>query len=155
MASIGWQVGLAVCALVYALAYGVVESQGLLVGPPSLGWQVPAAWVRRELGLGVQTLVWGFSLGPGILTRNAYASIWLVPVVLALTGSGTTALAVGALAGTAHGVGRATGVLRNMQVRGPTSHVAVLGSYATWRAFDGVALFASAGILAGGLIPVL
>jgi hypothetical protein len=152
MASIGSQIGLAVFALVYALAYGVIESQSLLVSPPSLSWQVPATWVRRELGLGVQTVVWGFSLGPGILTRNAYASIWLVPAMLAFTGSGRAALAVGALAGTAHGVGRATGVLRNMTVRGPTSHVAVLGNYAAWRSLDGVALFASAGILAGGLI---
>jgi hypothetical protein len=149
---VGFNTAVVIVAFGYALVYGMIESQRLAIAAPSLPFQVPASWVRREQGLTVQLLIWGVALGPGILTRNAYASMWLIPPVLALADSPAVGLVAGALAGAVHGVGRSTGVLRNMSFRGPEAHLAVLGQYAKFRSFDSVVLFLAAGIFASELV---
>lgn len=150
-AAIGWLlgplgggVGIAAVALAYALFYGLAETAWLPVRPPSLQWGVPAAWVRTR-GQSAKAVIWGSALGPGILTRNPYAGMGLLPLVLVMTGSARVGLLAGALAGAAHGAAQAAGVMYNVQ-RCPNPH-AVMAAIARWRLADGVALLAVAGVL--------
>jgi hypothetical protein len=95
----------------------------------------------------MQSVIWGLILGPGVLTRNPFATMWLVPLSLALTGNALLGAATGAVAGLAHGVGRASGIMRNMK-RSPHYIELVLLSM-RWRFIDGAILLLAAGALAG------
>lgn len=129
----------------YALLYGLTESLGLPFRSPGLVWQVPAHWVNGRPAA-VQTLIWGVTVGPGLVTRNPLAGMWLLPLLLAFNQS----LLVAILVGAAHATARALGVLHNRQrIEGACSDLAILGSQLRWRYADGLALLMAAGVLIG------
>jgi hypothetical protein len=97
------------------------------------------------------TIVWAGLLGPGLVTRNPYAGMWLLPLLIPLQSSLRLAAIVGAAVGIAHGGTRGVGVLANR--RNLTSAgIGILDlarSQLRWRLADGLAL-----ILIGGLVAV-
>jgi hypothetical protein len=101
-----------VAAIAYALGYGIVETVGLPVWRPTLAWQVPAPWIAGRRAP-VQALIWGATLGPGLVARNPYAGMWLLLLLVALYHNSLAALGVGVCIGVAHGLARALGVLNN------------------------------------------
>jgi hypothetical protein len=135
-----------VVAIAYAARYGLAEALRLRVAPPGLSWQVPSAWVRGR-SPAVQLAVWGALLGPGIATRNLFAGMWLVPLALALVDGTGQGLLVGALAGFAHGAGRAWGILQNVRMADGCATPAMVAAPYRWRLIDGLALLAAAGLL--------
>ncbi len=48
---------------------------------PGSNWAVPSRWIAGRGNLG-RTLIWGLTLGPGLMTRNSYAGMLLLPVLL-------------------------------------------------------------------------
>jgi hypothetical protein len=72
-----------ILALLYALFFGGLETLGLTFRAPSLAWQVPAHWIKGK-SISIQAIIWGALLGPGLVTRNPYAGIWILPLLLAL-----------------------------------------------------------------------
>ena len=144
-----------VAAAAYALGYGIVETAGLPVWRPTLAWQVPAPWIagRREP---VQALIWGATLGPGLVTRNPYAGMWLLPLLVALYHDPLVALGVGVCIGAAHGAARALGVLNNRKHLGArTAPLALMGWQWRWQVLDGVALLLAAGALTAYALALL
>jgi hypothetical protein len=104
----------------------------------------------------VQTLIWGALLGPGLVTRNPYAGIWLLPLLLVLNQNLLTAVGAGIAIGIAHGGARALGVLHNrkcMQVA--QAHLLILGEQWRWKYLDGLALLLAAGALAASMLSLL
>ncbi len=83
-----------VAVLVYAVTYGLAETMRLPLRAPESRWQVPSTWVAGRTSQ-KRAVVWGVMLGPGVLTRNPYAGMWLVPLLLAVIASP----ALGAIAG--------------------------------------------------------
>jgi hypothetical protein len=137
------------CAVGLALAYACAELIGFPLRVPSLAWQVPSAWVVGRSATR-RLFVWGVFLGPGLLTRNQFASFWFVPIVILMTPSVTSGALVGLSAGFAHAVARASGVLAN---RRQTSTLPDLFLRALrWREIDGGVLAALAGLLVGYLV---
>src|SRR3989441_3429666 len=88
-------------ALVYALWFGIFETLGLPFRPPGLAWQVPSGWIDRRPAM-VKTLTWGITLGPGLVTKNPYAGIWLLPLLVALNHSLFMTMTIGIAVGVAH-----------------------------------------------------
>ena len=74
-------------------------------------WQVPSSWVKGSVIK--RSLLWGTILGPGLITRNPYAGIWLLPLLIVLARNPLVMVLVGIGIGAAHGIARALGVLRN------------------------------------------
>lgn len=96
-----------------------------------------------------QTLIWGSTLGPGPITRNPYAGMWLLLFLVALDQHILTAVLVGA----AHGLARAIGTLSNLKSQATTcSAIAAMGEQIRWRYRDGLALLLIAGILSAYLM---
>jgi hypothetical protein len=135
-------------AIAYACSYGLIETLRLPVRTPSLSWQVPAKWILGR-PFPTQIAAWGASLGPGLLTRNPYAGIWLLPLLLGLVDGPATGAILGLFVGLGHGVARAVGVVRNARVRASdaAAHLAIMGSMLRWQLIDGLALLAIAGVL--------
>ena len=142
-------------AMVYAFAFGVFEALGLPFRAPSLAWQVPSQWISGHSRV-AQTITWGAILGPGLVTRNPYAGIWLLPLLLALNHSLLTAIAVGIAVGIAHAAARAIGVLSNLKYM-DTNHgyILVLGAQLRWLYMDGLALLLAAGALTAYTLMLL
>jgi hypothetical protein len=131
-------------AVAYAALFGVAEALWLPVHAPSSQWGVPARWVRRH-GLGTRTVIWGALLGPGLVTKNPYAGMWLLPLILLSITGGASGAAVGAAVGIAHGSMRALGVRDNAR-RASNPHT-LLMRMLYWRFADGLAaVFAGAAI---------
>jgi hypothetical protein len=131
----------------YAVGFGVAESFGLMIPSPSTNWQVPAGWVVRQ-PLAVRIAIWGAFLGPGLVTRNPYAGMWVAPLMLASTGSAKASIAAGALAGALHGLARGIGVIRNMRRQQCCENFAWLTlSFMRRRFVDGLVLLLVAGIV--------
>ena len=155
-----WPVGaiLGVVPLVacgYALAFGIAETFGLPLRVPSLAWQVPAQWIKGRSPMG-QTAMWGALLGPGLVTRNPYAGMWLLPLLIALNHNLLTAMAIGMAVGAAHGGTRALGVLSNRRhMDASCSHLMILGVQLRWKYRDGLALLLVAGALAAYSLSLL
>lgn len=101
-------------ALPYAFAYGVVELLRLPIQAPESHWQVPSSWISGR-GHAARAAVWGGILGPGIVTRNPFAGMWLFPILAAAAGPPATAFIVGGVCGFLHGTARAVGVLRHVR----------------------------------------
>jgi hypothetical protein len=123
----------------------------LRVRLPNLKWQVPARWIANAKP-SRQILIWGALLGPGLVTSNPFATMWLVPIVLCLTGSTILGAEVGLIAGAVHGFARAAGILiamRNPQCSLRPELLPLLTM--RWRVIDGLALLFSAGALTSGL----
>ncbi len=142
-------------AWVYAFGFGVCETLALPAQAPSLTWQVPAHWVEKRSAT-VQSLIWGASLGPGLVTRNPYAGIWLLPLLLALNQNLLIAAGVGIAIGIAHGGARALGVVRNRTcIEATQAHLLILGEQWRWKYLDGLALLLAAGALAADMLSLL
>jgi hypothetical protein len=133
-----------VAAAVYGCGYGVIEASGMpRPAAPGRSWQVPQDFVLGGNG-GRRVMLWGAILGPGLLTRNPYASFGMLVVLAATVGGLPAAVWVAALIGAAHAGGRAFAVLRDSA--GPQDEpFALLLRSLRWRVLDGLALLAVAG----------
>lgn len=133
----------------YTVAYGLSETVGWPLRAPSVSWQVPARWVRGHPA--ARMVIWGIALGPGLVTRNPYAGMGLLPLLLILY-QNPMAGAAGLLFGAVHGGARAMGVLWNQrQVAGGCDIIIVMGQQLRWRLVDGAILL----LAAGGLVACL
>lgn len=143
-------------ALVYALWFGILETLGVPFQPPGLAWQVPSHWIKGHPAM-VQALIWGTALGPGLVTRNPYAGMWLLPLLVALNHSLLMAMAVGIAVGVAHGGARVLGVLRNRRCidMDTDAYLRILGAELRWLYMDGLALLLAAGALAAYALSLL
>jgi len=106
----------------------------------------------------LQAFTWGTTLGPGLVTRNPYAGMWLLPLLLALNHGLLTAVVVGMAVGTVHGGARVLGVLSNRkQLDGDMEyiHLRILGAQLRWQYFDGLTLLLAAGALAAYVLSLL
>jgi hypothetical protein len=136
-----------VTTVVYGCLYGAAEVRGSpWPAAPGRRWQVP-----QDLLIGAsprrRVLVWGSILGPGFLTRNAYAGFALLPVLVAAVGSVPAAVVVAGLVGAAHAAGRAAALLRDSS-RPQDDAFALVLSLLRWRVADGLALLTVAGAAA-------
>jgi hypothetical protein len=97
----------------------------------------------------MRTLVWGATLGPGLMTRNPYAGIWLMPLLIAVTAGPLAGALTGATVGAAHGLGRAFATIEAVRVRsrGPRMPTEFVLHQLRWRLADGLALSFIAGVL--------
>ncbi len=143
-------------ALAYALWFGLNELVEFSRIRLSLAWQVPSHWVKGRSAL-VQTLIWGTSLGPGLITRNPYAGIWLLPFLIALDRDPAMTFIVGLAVGAVHGGARAIGVLRNRScMRSDVdAYLKIMGAQQRWQYLDGLALLLAAGVLAAYVVFLL
>ena len=133
-------------------AYALAVLLGVELPTPALNWQVPSSWLRGRPAP-ARALVWAGTLGPGLLTRNPYASMLLVPVLLGAAGSVPLGLAFGAAAGAAHGASRALGVLLvQHDLTKWSSHMFLL-AYFRWKVVDRLFLsFAGGSLLVMALV---
>jgi hypothetical protein len=136
-------------AVAYAVAFGIAELVGLPLRAPSSSWQVPPTLVRGRPGW-AKTLTWGVFLGPGLLTRNPYASIWMLPLLLAGVGSPAVGAAAGALVGLLQGSARAVGVLGEQRTADTGEYYLMVIRDMRWRRLDGADLLAVAVTVALG-----
>jgi hypothetical protein len=134
-------------AVAFGLTLGLAQVWSGRWRAPSSAWQVPSSWVRHRHAW-VNTLVWGALLGPGLITRNPYGSIWMLALLLASLDSIAAAGVVGAAAGLLQGSARAHGVLREVRAAEPSDYLHLLLRQARWRAMDGAALIAAAALVA-------
>jgi hypothetical protein len=143
-------------AFAYALWFGLNELLEFSHIRLSLAWQVPSSWVKHRPAP-VQTLIWGTALGPGLITRNPYAGIWLLPFLIVLGRAPAMALIVGLIVGAIHGAARAIGVLRNRScMRGNVdAYLQIMARQQRWQYLDGLALLLAAGALAAYTIFLL
>jgi hypothetical protein len=133
-----------VAAAVYGCGYGVIEASGMArPAAPGRRWQVPQDLLLGRNG-GRRVVIWGAILGPGLLTRNPYASFGMLIVLAATIGGLPTGVWVAALIGAAHASGRAFAVLRDSASPQAEPFALLLRSL-RWRVLDGVALLAVAG----------
>jgi hypothetical protein len=132
-------------AVAYAAVFGIAEVMWLRLSPPSSSWGVPARWVRGR-GMGSRTVIWGTALGPGLITKNPYAGMWLLPLLMWSATGAIAGAVVGLGAGLAHGSMRAWGVRSNAR-KGGGSHAIMLRQL-YWRYVDGAVLLFAAAALA-------
>lgn len=103
-----------------------------------------------------QITTWGTLLGPGLVTRNPYAGMWLLPLLITLNHNLLAATATGMAVGAAHGGARAIGVLSNWRHIGmPYAHLMILGAQLRWKSRDGRALLLAAGALTAYILSLL
>lgn len=130
----------------YGLYYGLVEATGRPgLPPPGRTWQVPERWVRD----GPQwrrTVVWGSLLGPGLVTRNPYAGFGLLILAVASVGDLRDGVALSAVLGFLHGLGRAVALLRAVRDAASADYMQSIIESMRWRAIDGAALLAVTGL---------
>lgn len=125
----------------FSAIHGIAEVMGLPLRPPSSSWQVPASWVASASSA-TRVAVWGVILGPGLVTRNPVAGMWVFPLTLVLVGDPFLVALLGVFAGLAHGTFRAIGILMNLREPGEVSikpwSAMLVGI--RWRRIDGAAL---------------
>lgn len=139
-------------AWMYALVLGLLEALAIPFRPLSLSWQVPAQWLQGRSAF-AQTLIWGVTLGPGFVTRNPYAGMWLLVVMLTLNQHIFTTLGIGIVIGIAHGGARAIGILikrQNLDACGS----GILKQW-RWRTADGYILLFGAGCFTATVLSML
>ncbi|HEX6683439.1 MAG TPA: hypothetical protein VF062_11615 [Candidatus Limnocylindrales bacterium] len=145
-----------ILAVGYALAHGIAETLGLPLRAPGLGWEVPAAWLKGR-GRAKRILIWGATLGPGLVTRNPYAGMWFVPLLLATTTADPfPAAAAGAFIGLAHGTARAAGIIANRRGEDCQLPWRMTITRIRFRLADGLCLLFAAGVvihLSAGHVP--
>jgi len=104
----------------------------------------------------VKTLTWGITLGPGLVTKNQYAGIWLLPLLVALNHSLFMTMTIGIAVGVAHGGARVLGVLSNRRYMDiEYAHLRILGAQFRWLYMDGLALLLAAGALAAYILSLM
>lgn len=135
---------MAVAAGLYALVFGLLETLAVPVQQLGLAWQVPAQWLRGRSAL-AQTLIWGTTLGPGLMTRNPYAGMWLLPILLTISQHFWVNVGIGILIGLAHGSARALGIARLHNNLGACEVGITLLMQWRWRVADGCLLLLAAG----------
>jgi len=152
----GIPVLLPLLAVLYALRFGLLETAGSGFRPLGLAWQVPSSWIKGRPAA-LQTLIWGTTLGPGLVTKNPYAGMWLLPLLVAFSPSMLVAMAVGLAIGGAHGLARALGVLRNRRCidMDENAYLRILDAESRWKFVDGLALLLAAGALAAYVLSIL
>jgi hypothetical protein len=138
-------------ALVYALIFGLSEALALPLRSPSLTWQVPAQWLRNRPA-SVQTLIWGITLGPGFVTRNPYAGMWLLPLFLAFNQPLLASVGIGIAIGIAHGGSRSFGILAARSKLDACGSI-ILTQW-RWRVTDGLLLLFGSGYLAVSVLTI-
>jgi hypothetical protein len=132
----------------YALCYGVAQVRGqAFPSPPGTAWQVPSAWVLNTPRWR-RTMIWGALLGPGFATRNPYAGFGFLILAVAAAGGVRRAVLLAVAIGVAHGTGRAAALLRSVREIDSASYLRSMLRSMYWRAFDGYALLAVAGLSA-------
>jgi hypothetical protein len=132
----------------YGVFYGILEAGGLArPAPPGSRWQVPSEWVRGA-SRRRRFVIWGSLLGPGFATRNPYAGFWLLPLAVAAAGTVGYGVLLAAAVGSAHGTGRAFGLLRDVRDADVTSYLQSTLRSMYWRRADGFALLVAAGVAA-------
>ena len=133
-----------VAAAIYGCGYGLIEASGMArPAAPGRSWQVPQDLLLGGSG-GRRVVLWGAILGPGLLTRNPYASFGMLVVLAAAVGGLPAGVWVAALIGATHASGRALAVLRD-SARQQNEPFALLLRSLRWRVLDGMALLAVAG----------
>jgi hypothetical protein len=137
---------------IYALCFGLTETFSLPLRVPEIAWQVPARWVYRK-SMVLKALIWGALLGPGLVTKNPYASMWLLPFLMVFDHQGVSTLMMSIALGVTHAGARAIGVLHNRSyLRDEAcSHLLVLGARLRWRYLDGLVLLLLAGGISGSI----
>lgn len=139
-------------AFLYVVIFGGLETLGLPFRAPSLAWQVPARWIQGK-SIKAQAIIWGTLLGPGLVTRNPYAGIWVLPLLLALHQHIIVAVALGMVVGITHGGARALGVISNRrQMNARYSPMQILTAQWRWRYIDGLALLFLGGMLGATIL---
>jgi hypothetical protein len=143
-------------AWAYALRFGLLETLGLPFRPLGLWWQVPSSWIKGHPVM-LQTLTWGTALGPGLVTKNPYAGMWLLPLLLALNHGLLAAIGIGIAVGAVHGGSRVFGVLSNRKCIDvdANAYLRILDTEARWQYMDGLALLLAAGALAAYTLSLL
>lgn len=139
----------------YAVTFGLMETLAIPFRTLGSSWQVPARWLQGRSPF-VQMLVWGSTLGPGFMTRNPYAGIWLLPLLLILHANIWLNIEVGIVIGMIHGGSRAVGILvarRRLNTCG-SSMLLHLAQW-RWRLADGLLLLFIAGCIASLLLAPL
>jgi hypothetical protein len=139
-----------VLTFVYAVVFGVNEALELRWAAPTSQWQVPRGWAGPERSFRRRAVIWGATLGPGLMTRNPYAGMWCIASLLVACGSLRVGLAAGVAVGLCHGIARAGGVVDNA-LRRPTDIHLAMARYFEWRVRDGISLL----FLAGALVAVI
>jgi hypothetical protein len=139
----------AILAWIYAAAFGLLEAIGIPFRPLGPPWQVPAQWLKGRSSV-IQTLIWGIVLGPGFVTRNPYAGMWLLLVLLPLQASFAALVVAGCAIGITHAATRVGGVIYNHRHPDTGALLTVLAQ-TRWRIADGMLLV----FVAGGLAALL
>jgi hypothetical protein len=139
--------------VIYACIFGFAEVLGLALRTPQIPWQVPADWVRRRGSR--EVFIWGALLGPGLVTRNPYAAMWLVPALLSLQVRFPLVIGITAAAGAAHGGARAIGTLRLQRSAVSSRSIEVLGWQFRWRYIDGLILLLGTGAFAAPIVEAV
>ncbi len=126
---------------VYALVYGLSEVSRFGLPAPSTRWQVPSTWVRGRSRTG-RIAIWGAVVGPGIMTPNPYASIWVIPALMTFATGWAAGAAMGALVGLTHGATRALGTIHAARAEGPAETLALKAilRQMRWGLVDGILL---------------
>lgn len=91
---------------IYCVVYFVFYTLRVNLPHITSRWQVPSTWLH-DYSLLRQITVWSATLGPGIMTRNPYSSMWVIPIAVCLYPN----LIFGCLVGFAHGLGRAVNII--------------------------------------------
>lgn len=137
-------------ACCYAIGFGICEVLNIPFHQLGLSWQVPRQWLYG-LPKSIQTLIWGACLGPGIITRNPYAGMWMLPLLLALAPNRITAVELGIAIGFTHGCSRSIGVLKSRNRLDETCSPIIVIKQMRWKFLDGCAMI----LTAGGLVMYL
>lgn len=142
-------------AWIYTLVFGLLEILGIPFRVPGLRWQVPSSWIKGHPSQ-VQTIVWGATLGPGLLTVNPYAGMWLLPFLVALNHGLFASIIIAIAIGIAHGSARAVGILSNRRhMDTGCGHLLIMAAQLRWQYIDGLALLLATGGLAAYVISLL
>jgi hypothetical protein len=139
---------------IYALVFGSLEVLAIPFRQLSSTWQVPAQWLQGRSAL-AQSLIWGVALGPGLATRNPYAGMWLLPVLLMVNSNLWIDMGIGVLIGLTHGGARALEVLKMRRNVPACGLEFTLLTQWRWRVADGLLLLVGAGCFAAFLLPIL
>lgn len=144
---------LALIGLGWALVNGAGEMLFSQYHAPESRWQVPRRWIPA--GESGRVVLWAFSLGGGLMTRNPFASYWLCFPVLGCLHRPALVIMVAAIVGALHGLARATGIRsggsRSLSSgylgAGIVDHLTAKWMEIRWRRVDGVLLMAACPML--------
>jgi hypothetical protein len=81
------------------------------------------------------------------MTRNPYAGMWLLPLLLMLSHTTWEAMGIGMMIGLSHSIARALGTLHNYKHLGKNCSSKVVLTSWRWRLLDGLALLVVASLL--------